>query len=51
MYAKVLLACGSMVLPILCVWFFRAERGKTKHQKQSSTALPKAKSRLHKSSK
>src|SRR5215213_4105269 len=23
-----------MVLPILCVWFFRAERGKTKHQRR-----------------
>src|SRR5215213_5100474 len=33
-------ACGSMVLSILCVRFFRAERGKTAHQQQSRTAVP-----------
>jgi hypothetical protein len=28
---------------IICVRFFRAERGKTEHQQKESTALPKAK--------
>jgi len=28
-------ACGSMILPILCVRFFRAPRGKTEHQKNN----------------
>jgi hypothetical protein len=32
-----------MVLPILSVQFFRAARGKTAHQKESRSALPKAK--------
>src|SRR5215212_7148196 len=36
-------ACGSMVLRIFCVQFFCAPCRKTAHQKQSSTALPKAK--------
>jgi hypothetical protein len=38
-------AFGSMVLFIFCVRFFRAERGKTEHQKQSRTDLPKVKKR------
>jgi hypothetical protein len=30
-------ACGSMVLSIFCVQFFRALRGKTAHQQQLLT--------------
>jgi hypothetical protein len=36
-------AYGSMVLPILGVRFFRAQRGKTAHEEKKRTALPKAK--------
>jgi hypothetical protein len=36
-------ACGSLVLSILGVRFFRATRGKTAQQQKERTALPKAK--------
>src|SRR5215203_1242760 len=32
-------ACGSMVRSILCMRFFRAERGKTAYEQKSSTAV------------
>jgi hypothetical protein len=40
---KHVLACGSMVLPIICIRFFRAPRGKTEYQQKSRTTLPQAK--------